>query len=135
MVRRARGVRADPAPGRAQQEIRAQEGRAGRQGVRPEPLDDDGVLLRAPLVEGLAAAVVRLARAVKEYDQRVLVLVGFAPVTELDDEEEELYREARTFVSWSLTEMHGAARDAAEVLWPALLPPNHDEGQPRAADD
>ncbi len=86
--------------------------------LTPDPTEDGGVILRAPVVERLANAAARLDRAVDEFDQGVQMLRAW----ELDGHLEgwaELKTEHELRLRFALAMLRNAARQAVDVLGPA----------------
>lgn len=87
--------------------------------LAPDPTEDGGVVLPAPVVERLAEAAARLDRAVVEFDQGVQMLRAW----ELDGHLEgwdELKTEHELRLRFALAMLRNAARQAVGVLGPAI---------------
>ena len=93
--------------------------------LAPDPLEDGGVTLPAPVVGRVAEAVARLDRAVREFEEGVALLRGW----ELDAHLEgwaELKAEHDLRLRFAVGELRFAAKHAVEVLGPALARPPGD---------
>lgn len=87
--------------------------------LTPDPTEDGGVILPAPVVERLADAAAQLDRAVKEFDQGVQMLRAW----ELDGHLEgwaELKTEHELRLRFALALLRKEARNTLEVLGPVL---------------
>jgi len=74
-----------------------------------------------PLAGDLAEAVARLDAAVAEYDRCVKVFVGWEVNGHLEGWA-DLKIEHQKWLSYAVTELRMAARDAADALGPVLAP-------------
>ena len=87
--------------------------------LTPDPTEDGGVILRAPVVERLAEAAARLDRALADFDGGVQMLRAW----ELNGHLEgwaELKTEHELRLKFALAMLRTAARQALDVLGPAI---------------